>query len=178
MSEATKQLKAYDAEGDAARFAEPLEAWANIGFLRGFSGMRGPMIPEGQVSLPSAVFHEIASSHIDDEAPSADEVERRTRYVHAVTDLLREKQTHYIDAHYRRTVQGHVVDFVTAAVFMALIVGLIYQYGPYHPLALVLIGMIGVKMIFLSYSVRRMVKIAQTTFKRETHTIWLPWQKG
>jgi hypothetical protein len=176
MTEATHQLEAYDAVGDAARFAAPLKAWANIGFLRGFSGMRGAMIPEGQVSLPSAVFSEIAHSHLDDDGAAPDEIERRKTYIQSVTSILTSKQSLYIDEHYRRTIQGHAVDFASAAIFVTVIIGLILEYGPYHPLALVLIGMIGVKMIFLSFSVRRMVKIAQSTFKRETHAIRLPWQ--
>lgn len=176
MTQTETQHDAYDAQADAARFAEPLKAWANIGFLRGFSGMRGPMIPEGKVLLPTAVFAEIAHQHLSDGDATPDEIERRNIYIQNVTDLLASKQAHYIDEHNRRTIQGHAVDFASAAAFAATIIGLISQYGPYHPLALVLIGLIGIKMIFLSFSVRKMVKIAQSTFRRETHTIRLPWQ--
>jgi hypothetical protein len=176
MIEARHQLEAYDAVGDAERFAEPLKAWAKFGFMRGFSGMRGAMIPEGQVSLPSAVFFEIANLHLTDDEASPAEIERRKQYILSVTSILTSKQTLYIDEHYRRTIQGHAVDFASASIFVTVIIGLILEYGPYHPLVLVLIGMIGVKMIFLSFSVRRMVKIAQSTFKRETHAIRLPWQ--
>lgn len=176
MIEAKRHPDGYDAETDAVRFAAPLKTWANIGFLRGFSGMRTAIIPEGEVSLPSAVFNEIALSHLHDGHVSEDEIAVRKKYIDQVTELLATKQAEYIDEHYRRFIQGHAVDFVSAAVFVALMFGLIYQYGPYHPIPLTLIGLLGIKMLFLFFSVRRMAGIAQQTFTREAHSIRLPWQ--
>lgn len=175
MTDTEKPVTGYDAERDAARFATPLRNWARVGFLRGFSGMRNAIIPQGEVSLPSAVFNEIAHQHLRDGEASDDEVAKRSRYIDEVTNILTEMQGHYIELHYRRSIQGHLVDFVSALLFVGLMGGLIYQYGPYHPIPLTLIGLLASKMIFLWISVRRMVGIAQKTFNRDTHSIKLPW---
>lgn len=166
---------AYDAKADAATFSNSLRSWANIGFLRGLSGTRQEMIPGGEMKLPSAVFHSKAMASIDLDNPDSKEKENRERYINEVMAILTERQAHYIEQHYQRSILGHIVDFGAGLVVIALIAGLFWTYGAFHPISLSIVGLLGLKLIFLFISVRRMIRIAQSTFTTRAAAIRIPW---
>jgi hypothetical protein len=165
----------YDAKTDAALFAESLRAWAKLGFLRGFAGVRSEIIPGGKMTLPTAAFHRIATESLEEGAPDKVEIERRRLYISDVSTMLSEHQSFYIDQHYKGFILGHVVDIVVGLAVIAIMAGLFYTYGPFHPIPLALVGLLGVKLIFLFLSVRRMIKIAQNTFTSKAAMIRIPW---
>jgi hypothetical protein len=171
----TKELKNYDAKADADLLAQPLKKWANIGFLRGFAGVRNEIIPGGEVTLPSSVFHRVAIDQIGYGNPSKEEMAKRLKYVEDVVAMLSQSQAHYVEEHYKRSIYGHIADFITALIMTGLIIGLFQTYGYFHPLALSLVGLLGAKLLFLFVSVRRMIKIARNTFAKQTMNISLPW---
>lgn len=175
MTEASDTIPAYNARADAAAIGVALEKWARIGFLRGFAGVRSSIIPEGQMKLPSAVFHELAIKNLENDLGSEEEKRRRVRYIDEVTAYLTNQQSYYIEEHYKKSVWGHLMDFVSASIFVVLGGLLIYQFGPFHPVTLVLIGLFGVKLLFLWASVRRMISIAQNAFNHDAEKIRLPW---
>jgi hypothetical protein len=165
----------YDAKGDAALFAESLRSWAKLGFWRGFAGVRSEIIPGGKMTLPSQAFHKKANEFLELGSPDAEELKRREYYMDEVIAMLTSHQQHYIDQHYKRFILGHIVDVIVGLVVIALMAGLFYTYGPFHPVPLSLVGLLGVKLIFLFLSVRRMIKIAQNTFTSKAAMIRIPW---
>jgi hypothetical protein len=173
---ATKEIN-YDAKVDAALFAESLRSWAKLGFWRGFAGVRSEIIPGGKMTLPSTAFHRKAMEILETGSPTDLELERRRQYVSEVSTILLEQQSFYIDQHYKRFILGHVVDVIVGLAVVALMAGLFYTYGPFHPVPLSLVGLMGVKLIFLFLSVRRMIKIAQNTFTSKAAMIRIPWDK-
>ncbi len=125
--------------------------------------------------MPSSVFRRMALERLDDGSPSEDEKARRQKYIDEVVTQLSVHQAHYIEEHYKRSIIGHIADFFTALIIASLIGGLFYTYGFFHPLALGLVALLGVKLLFLFFSVRRMIKIARNTFAAQTMSIVLPW---
>lgn len=172
---ATKEI-IYDAKTDAASFVGSLRSWAKLGFLRGFAGVRGEIIPGGKMTLPSSAFHRKATESLEVGSPDADELQRRKQYMVEVSALLSEHQSFYIDQHYKRFILGHVVDIAVGLVVVGLMAGLFYTFGPFHPVPLSLAALLGVKLIFLFLSVRRMIKIAQHTFTSKAAMIRIPWE--
>lgn len=165
----------YDSHADAALFAESLRSWAKLGFWRGFAGVRSEIIPGGQLTLPSVAFDKKAREILETGSPDADERKRREDYIDEVIAMLSLHQQHYIDQHYKRFILGHIVDVIVGLVVIALMSGLFYTYGPFHPVPLSLVGLLGLKLIFLFVSVRRMIKIAQNTFTSKAAMIRIPW---
>ncbi|TLX16637.1 hypothetical protein [Rhizobium sp. MHM7A] len=170
----TKEI-IYDSKADAALFAESLRSWAKLGFWRGFAGVRSEIIPGGKITLPSVAFHKKATEILELNSPDAEELKRREYYIDEVMAMLSLHQQHYIDQHYKRSILGHIVDVIVGLVMVALMGGLFYTYGPFHPVPLSLVGLMGVKLIFLFVSVRRMIKIAQNTFTSKAAMIRIPW---
>lgn len=164
----------YDAAGDAERLAAPMRKWARIGFMRGFSGIRGEVLPKGKMKLPSAAFHEAASKDIP-EGATDDENLARIAYVEAVEARLREVQAKAINDHFRKAALGQAADVAVGLLFLGLGIGLIVRVGPYHPVTLVLIGLFAVKLLFMHLSVRRLLRIAQAAFKTQADDIVMPW---
>jgi hypothetical protein len=165
----------YDSQADAALFAESLRSWARLGFWRGFAGVRGEIIPGGQLTLPSVAFDKKAREIIEFNSPDAVERKKREDYIDEVIAMLSLHQQHYIDQHYTRFILGHIMDVIVGLVMIALMSGLFYTYGPFHPVPLSLVGLMGAKLIFLFVSVRRMIKIAQNTFTSNAAMIRIPW---
>lgn len=168
----------YDAMEDATALAAPLRKWARIGFLRGFSGIRKEILPMGEMVLPSKAFAEVAWESLDSIPHESAEYEKRHRYVLEVEEILRQRQTQFVEDHYRNSVLGHVCDFLLALVFMALMAALIMTVGPFSSLTLSLLSLIGIKILFLQISVRRAIGIAQAAFKVSRDDIRLPWDKA
>lgn len=171
----TKEI-IYDAKTDAALFAESLRAWAKLGFWRGFAGIRSEIIPGGQMTLPSAAFYKKATEILGENDPDETELEIRKIYIENVLSRLSEHQSSYIDQHYKGFIIGHIVDIAVGLTVIALMTGLFYTYGPFHPVPLSLVGLLGIKLIFLFVSVRRMIKIAQNTFTSKAAMIRIPWE--
>jgi hypothetical protein len=167
----------YDALGDATALAAPLRKWARIGFLRGFSGIRKEIVPIGEMTLPSKAFSEVAWESLASIPHEDPEYEARHQYIMAVEEILRQRQTQFVEDHYRNSVWGHVCDFILAFVFVGLMVGLLMTVGPFSSLTLVLLMLIGIKIVFLQISVRRAIGIAQSAFKFSKDDIVLPWNK-
>ena len=165
----------YDSQADAALFAESLRSWAKLGFWRGFAGVRSEIIPGGQLTLPSVAFDKKAREILEIGSPDGVELKKRENYIDEVIATLSLHQQQYIDQHYKRFIMGHIVDVVVGLVMIALMAGLFYTYGPFHPIPLSLVGLLGLKLIFLFVSVRRMIKIAQNTFTSKAAMIRIPW---
>lgn len=167
----------YDAMGDATALAAPLRKWARIGFLRGFSGIRKEILPMGEMVLPSKAFSEVAWESLATIPHEGPEYEARHGYIIAVEEILRQRQTQFVEDHYRNSVWGHVCDFLLALVFIGLMVALLMTVGPFSSLTLILLSLIGVKIFFLQISVRRAIGIAQSAFKFSKEDIKLPWNR-
>jgi hypothetical protein len=168
----------YDAKGDANALAAPLRKWARIGFLRGFSGVRREILPMGAMVLPSKAFSEVAWESLEQTPSDTPEYEERHRYILDVEEILRQRQTQFVEDHYRNSVWGHVCDFLLAMLFAVLMVELLLTVGPLSVLTLVLLALIGVKIVFLHVSVRRAIRIAQSAFQVSHEDIKLPWDSG
>ncbi|MDW9481771.1 hypothetical protein GOB57_24285 [Sinorhizobium meliloti] len=165
----------YDAMGDANALAAPLSKWARIGFLRGFSGIRKEILPMGEMVLPSKAFSGVAWESLESIPHGGAEYEARHRYILEVEEILLQKQTQFVEDHYRNSMWGHVCDFVLALVFVVLMVALLMTVGPFSSLTLVLLALIGIKILFLQISVRRAIGIAQAAFQFSRDDVVLPW---
>ncbi|MCS4088416.1 hypothetical protein [Rhizobium sp. BK176] len=168
----------YDAMGDATTLAAPLRKWARIGFLRGFSGVRKEILPMGAMILPSKAFGDVAWESLNSISHEGEEYEARHRYVLEVEEILRQRQSQFVEDHYRNSVWGHICDFLLALVFVGLMIGLLTSVGPLSPLTIGLLSLIGIKIIFLHVSVRRAIRIAQSAFQFSRDDIKLPWDAG
>ncbi|MBY3432834.1 hypothetical protein HFN89_01420 [Rhizobium laguerreae] len=168
----------YDAQGDATALAAPLLKWARIGFLRGFSGVRKEILPVGAMVLPSKAFGDVAWESLGSLPHEGEEYEERHRYILEVEEILRQRQSQFVEDHYRNSVWGHVCDFLMALVFVGLMIGLLRTVGPYSPLTIGLLSLIGIKILFLHVSVRRAIRIAQSAFQFSRDDIKLPWDAG
>lgn len=164
-----------DARRDAEALASPLASWARFGFLRGFSGMRKEILPDGAVVLPSKAFSVAAARSLSAMPADDPRLDARKLYVSEVEETLRGLQTEAVEAHYRNTIWGHVCDLAMALVFVALMAALIVEVGPYSKLTIGLLALIAAKIIFLQYSVRRAVRIAERAFMVSDRDIGLPW---
>lgn len=177
MSEFPPRSGRYDATLDAARLAEPLKRWSGFGFWRGLSGIRFELIPIGKFRLPSAIFEEKAAASMQsDERLPYDEYNARLRYISEVRQHLRQAQMEAFDRHYNNCLLGHVADVIIAVIFAGLVAALLWTLGPYHPWTLTLLGLIGVKILFFFFSVRRLLNISKRTFQDELADFRLPWQ--
>lgn len=171
----TPTVLEFDAEKDADALGAPLAKWARLGFMRGFSGIRKEVLPEGAMTLPSKAFGEAAASSMSVIGLPEGERTRREAYVEDVQERLRVLQNGYIQAHYRNSLWGHVADFVMALLIVALTVTLLWEFGVFSHYALFLVFLLAAKTIFLRVSVIRAFKIAQTAFKTNPASIVLPW---
>ena len=166
----------YDAQGDAVALSAPLRKWARIGFLRGFSGVRKEILPVGEMVLPSKAFSEVAWENLASIPHETPEYAERHRYVMEVEEILRQRQTQFVEDHLRSSMWGHVCDFLLALLFLGLMAGLMFTVGPYSHLTLSLLGLIAMKILFLQISVRRAIGIAQSAFQFSREDVKLPWE--
>lgn len=167
----------YDAMADANALAAPLRKWARIGFLRGFSGVRKEILPMGQMVLPSKAFSVVAWESLDATPRDTPEYDERHRYILELEEILRQKQTQFVEDHYRNSVWGHICDFLLALVFVVLMIALMVKVGPFSSLTLALLALIGIKILFLQVSVRRAIRIAQDAFQFSLENVKLPWEQ-
>lgn len=165
---------AYDAEMDAEKLSVPMKKWARMGFLRGFAGVRGEVLPKGKMSLPSAAFHEAATRGLQD-IGNPDEFERRHVYISAVESKLREVQAEAISDHFRKAALGRAADFALGFMVIALTAGLIVRLGAFHPLTFVFLILFAAKLLFMHLSVRGMLNAANAAFKTQASEVRLPW---
>lgn len=168
----------YDSRRDAALLAAPLGKWARIGFLRGFAGIRKEILPVGAMALPSKVFAEVAYESLETVPRESEEYAARLAYINEVEEILRGKQNEFVENHYVNSIWGHVGDFVTAVMFVALGWALIATVGPFDHLTLFLLALMGIKIMFLQVSVHRAIGIAQQAFQTRREQIVLPWDRG
>lgn len=171
----TTKTDGYDPSEKAEDLIAPLRRWAKFGFLRGFAGIRKEIVPEGEMVLPSKAFMEAARENLKDLDDKSQEFRERMRYVTEVEAILRRQQRELIDAHWRNSLLGHVGDLLLALVFVALMVALVVKVGPFSWLTIGLIGLIGIKILFLQVSVNKALRIAQKAFMFEKSNIAFPW---
>lgn len=164
----------YNAKSDAEKLSASMKKWASIGFLRGFSGIREEVLPKGKMNLPSAAFHEAATRDIE---TVTDEMERMRRlsYIAAVEAKLREAQAEYINAHFTKAAFGQAVDMALGLAVIAMTVGLIVRVGAFHPLTFAFLVLFALKLVFMHFTVRHMLKAASKGFRSEASEISLPW---
>jgi len=166
----------YDAENDAEKLSEPMRKWAQVGFMKGFAGVRGEVLPKGRVSLPSAAFHDAATEGLDQVSP--EEAERRKAYIAAVEARLREVQAKSIQDHFMRAAWGRVADLAVGVLVVVLTIGLIVRVGAFHPVTFVFLVLFAAKLAFMQLSVRRFLKVADEAFNQQADRIRLPWKEA
>lgn len=174
----TTDVNHYDAQRDAAILVAPMRRWARIGFLRGFSGIRKEILPEGEMVLPSKAFSDVAWESLAEVSETSPEYAERHRYIMEVEEILRQRQTQFVENHLRNSMLGHVCDFLLALLLLGLMIALMVAVGPFSALTLSLFGLIGIKILFLQVSVRRAIDIAQAAFKFSREDVKLPWVDG
>lgn len=166
----------YNAEKDAEKLSEPMRRWARIGFMRGFAGIRGEMLPRGKVSLPSAAFHAAATQGIDE--VGEEEAARRRIYIAVVEARLREVQAESIHDHFMKAAWGQIADFGVGVLVVVLTVGLLVRVGPFEPITFAFLLLFALKLGFMQLSVRRFVKVAEEAFNHQADRVRLPWRNG
>jgi len=170
------EAAAYDAEGDALRISAPIRKWKGMGFLRGFAGIGKEVLPKGRMSLPSAAFHEAASEGLEEVEDEA-ERKRRAAYIAAVEGKLREVQAEAIAGHFQMAALGRLADAALGLFVIALTVGLLVRMGPFHPITFAFLTLFAVKLVFMHFSVTKMLGEANVAFLAEPSQIDLPWDR-
>lgn len=165
----------YDSDHIVSQLSAPMKKWAEMGFMRGFVGLKTEALPKGKMVLPSAAFNEVASKFIGNGMPTNEELALRKKFIAEVDQKLREMQGDAINRHFKFATIGQFVDILMALVITMLIIGLLIRVGPYHPVTMGLITLLGVKLLFVRHSAKRVLDLAQSAFKSKADQIRLPW---
>lgn len=177
MTRSEENKNKYNSDVLVSQLSAPMKKWAEMGFMRGFAGVRTEVLPKGKMVLPSAAFNELAKRSLREGEPNPEEFEIRTAYVAEVDQKLREMQGEAINRHFKFAAIGQMVDIGMALGILALIAGLLIRVGPFHPLTMALIFLLAIKLLFVRHSARRLLNIAQDAFKAKADKIRLPWTK-
>ena len=167
----------YDAHKDADDLLKPLKKWASIGFLRGFSFTRREVVPEGFMALPSTVFLKVATESLKESQVDKDERASREKYVQEVEEILRERQNKLVDAHFKSSVIGRVLDILLGLAFVLLMVTLFLSVGPFSKFTISFMVGMSLILMLLQLSVGRFIKVAEAAFFMEKTSVKLPWSK-
>lgn len=168
-------MQPYDAKKDIGILSENMRKWASLGFMRGFAGLRSELFPIGQTTLASAAFLEVAQHQMTAGSPDVDEQARRKAYIEAVEGGLRECQVDSVHRHHLHAILGQIADLLMAMALLAIIFGLIYVKGAFHPLTLTFISLLAVKILFMHWTIRKIVNVAKAAFMTNSDDIKLPW---
>lgn len=165
----------YDAITDSERYAAPLHEWARLGYLRGFVGMQADLGPKGEVSLPSAAFHEVAFAAIYVPPGDADEIAARTAYVEAVEANLMRIQSSVIEEHYAKASRGWITDLIIGLVTIMIFLTSWWCLGIDHPLTLAILVLTTLKTIIVQIIVRKKIVRTMKAFAAKTSDVRMPW---
>lgn len=172
----TDNKKPYEIAEDVTLISAPMAKWAGLGFLRGFASIRNELLPKGSSKLPSAAFQEKATAHLLDNNPDEHERSRRVAYINRVEQELREREEQAVHKHYIHSIWGQITDLIMACGLLALIIGLLCIKGAFHPLTLIFISLLIVKILFMHWTIRGIINVARSAFRAEKSDITLPWQ--
>jgi len=165
----------YDALADAEHYAAPLHEWARLGYLRGFVGMQADLGPKGEVSLPSAAFHQAAAEALHEPEGDAEEVAARLAYVEAVEANLMRIQSSVIEQHYAKAKRGWITDAIIGLATIAVFLSMWWYLGIDHPLTLTILVLTALKTFIVQIIVRKKIVRTMKAFATKTSDVKLPW---